>query len=138
MTEKISSRYGGTIAPCDDPAPCEVGARTGFRIKTEIGPSGIHGAGLGRFVTEAVPAGKIIRSQIVDSSNLLVFRNREELQAAFPLPQDLKMLADFALCPPDLPDVVLLDAPPTMVNHSSESGGANTAFRFVDGKNKEV
>ena len=138
-TEKmLTSRYGGTIAPCDDPAPCEVSTRTGFHINTTIGPSGIQGAGLGRFVTEAVPAGDVIRTQIVGSSNLLIFQNKEELLTAFPLPQDLKMIADFALCPFDLPGVVLLDSPPTMVNHSPGSRGANTAFRFIDGKMKEV
>ena len=49
----MASRYGGTHAPCDDPAPCEVGPRTGLRIKTRLGPSAIDGAGLGRFAEEA-------------------------------------------------------------------------------------
>ena len=69
---------------------------------------------------------------------MLAFRSSEELQAAFPLPQDLNIFADFAFCAAELPDMALLDAPPTMVNHASESKGANTAFRFIDGKVKEV
>jgi hypothetical protein len=65
----LSTRYGGTIAPCDDLSPCEVGVRTGFQVGTRLNPSGIEGAGLGRFVTEAVSAGTVIRTQIVGSPN---------------------------------------------------------------------
>ena len=71
------SRYGGTPAPCDDAAPCEVGARTGLRVATRLGPSAIPAAGLGRFALEAVPAGTVIRSQRVGSPDLLAFRSAE-------------------------------------------------------------
>ena len=66
-----------------------------------------------------------------------MFRNKEELLAAFPLPQDLFMLADFAFTPPSHPGAVMLDNPPTFVNHASDAGGANTAFRF-EGDAKRV
>eukprot|EP00927_Polykrikos_kofoidii_P057012 TRINITY_DN51117_c0_g1_i1.p1 TRINITY_DN51117_c0_g1~~TRINITY_DN51117_c0_g1_i1.p1 ORF type:complete len:211 (-),score=15.39 TRINITY_DN51117_c0_g1_i1:237-869(-) len=135
------SRYGGTLAPCDDPHPCEVSDRTGFLVHTYIGPSRIPGAGLGRFVTEAVPADSVIRRQTLGAANLLAFRSEVELLTAFPLPQDALMLADFAYSCSEHVDVVLLDAPPTMVNHATSQedqssataasgGGPNTVFRF--------
>jgi hypothetical protein len=46
-TQQRLPRYGGSLAPCDDAAPCEVGARTGLRIATRLGPSTIAGAGTG-------------------------------------------------------------------------------------------
>jgi hypothetical protein len=94
----------------------------------------------GRFATEAVVAGTVIRAQVVGSPNLLAFGSEEELRRAFPLAADLAMLADFAFSAVALPGVVLLDNPPTMVNHATKGRGANTAFRF-DGDsnaNKEV
>eukprot|EP01048_Picozoa_sp_COSAG05_P012555 COSAG05_NODE_1265_length_5336_cov_4.379607_5_plen_274_part_00 len=136
-TPQPRSRYGGTPAPCDDAAPCEVSTRTGFRIATRLGPSAIPGAGLGRYATQPIAAGGIIRSQLAGSPNLLRFRSAQELRQAFPLPQDLQMLADFAFCSEAMPAVVLLDSPPTMVNHASEARGANTMFRF-HGDVKEV
>ena len=131
-----TSRYGGTPAPCDDPAPCEVGPRTGLRIRTRLAPSGIDGAGLGRFADEAVAEGAVIRQQAranhfwqptdgltdagvgwgqtLGSGNLLAFTSAAALREAFPLAADLRMLADFAYCAAEHPGTVLLDAPPTM------------------------
>ena len=49
------------------------------------------------------------------------------------------MLADFAFCTSALPEVVLLDVPPTMVNHATASNGANTSFSFSnEGTSKVV
>ena len=134
-----NTRYGGSEAPCDDPSPCEVSDRTGFRVATKLETSGIPGAGLGRFALENCISGQILRTQHVGSSNLLVFHSKEELLAAFPNPRDLAMLSDFAFCSKSVPDVVMLDSPPTMVNHASatQACGANTAFRF-SGDVKEV
>ena len=76
-----------TRAPCDDPAPCEVGERTGFLVRTRLGDSCIAGAGRGRFVEEDVATGGVLRRQRLGSCNLLAFSNELELLAAFPLPQ---------------------------------------------------
>jgi hypothetical protein len=118
---ELPPRYGGTRAPCDDPEPCEVGPRTGFCVPTHFAPSRLSGAGLGRFVDVAVPQGAVIRRQTVGTGNLLAFRSAAPLEAAFPLPADKRMLADFTYsCAtvPALAQVVLLDAPPTMVRLS--------------------
>jgi hypothetical protein len=132
-------RYGGTVSPCDDPRPCEISGRTGLKVDTRIGPSNIPQAGLGRFAVQDIPKGTVIRAQTVGSSNLYRYRNKQELLAAFPLPQDLLMLADFAFSTSALPEVVLLDAPPTMVNHATASNGANTSFSFSnEGTSKVV
>jgi hypothetical protein len=80
----------------------------------------------------------VIRQQLIGSPNLLAFQSALDLRTAFPLPQDLAMLADFTFCTTELPGVVLLDSPPTMVYHASGTRGANTVFRFIDGKVKEV
>jgi hypothetical protein len=139
MVVERKTRYGGTISPCDDLNPVEVGERTGFHVKTRIDQSCIDGAGLGRFAMEFIPARTIIRSQSVNSNNLFAFKNEKELLSAFPLDEDLNMLSDFAFCSDILPDVVLLDVPPTMVNHATEKNGSNTSFRFFNnGKSKEV
>lgn len=119
-----------TLAPCDDPAPCEVGERTGFLVRTRLDDSRIAGAGLGRFVEEDVIAGGVLRRQKLGSHNLLAFSNEAELLAAFPHPEDLHMLADFAFCSREHPGVALLDCPPTYVNHAAEAQGSNTAFAF--------
>jgi hypothetical protein len=132
-----TSRYGGTVAPCDDAAPCEVGARTGFCIRTTLAESTIAGAGLGRFAAEAAAENTVLRRQRLDSSSLRAFCSAAELTAAFPHANDLCMLSDFAFCSPTLPGVVMLDSPPTMVNHAGAAGGANTAFRFFVADNND-
>lgn len=131
------ARYGGTLAPCDDPAPCEVSDRTGFRVATRLGPSTIAGAGLGRFAAAGCSCGTVLREQRVGTANLPAYRSAQELCAAFPAAEDLPMLADFAFSSPSHPGAVLLDSPPTMVNHANDAAGANTAFRF-EGDAKSV
>ena len=114
-----------------------MGKRTGLAIGTELHESEIPGAGLGRFATEAVASGGVLRTQQVGSPNLLAFRTEAELRAAFPLAEDLAMLSDFAYSSTTLPGVVLFDNPPTYVNHANSDRGANTAFRF-SGMHKQV
>lgn len=125
-----SPRYG-TWAPCDDPSPCEVGPRTGFLVATTLGESRLPNAGLGRFSSEAIGAGSLIRLQEVDSENLLSFDRAEDLLERFPLPEDIPMLSDFAFSTSTLESLVLLDSPPTYVNHASSASGANTSFKFI-------
>ena len=99
-----------------------------FKVKTYIDKSSIPGTGRGRFFDEFVPKGTIVRVQEIDSPQLLMFSNidnlkRVELKTMFNYCHSVPIGCNYHI------DKVFLNYPPMMSNHSMY---ANVRYTFTE------
>ena len=128
-----ASRYGGTVAPCDRPIEeQEAMGDTGFLVPTRIGRSTIPEAGTARFFKTDVANKTVVRRQPLNSKCLKTFYSREELKKQFPADADVDMIATFVYSAKQVPGAVLINDPPTYVNHG-EGADVNVEYQFEDG-----